>query len=1323
MSLPGGGASLGGAHYDLTTDLSGLIAGFSRAQNLARNESAKLASIINAGGSGGIKPIVPVVNIKPAQAEVAKLNELLKGAGRGVVAGSGIGGGLLIGAGFSAATAAAVGVQALTQALIGGAAAGVQYNAQLQTTLNTFSFFSKSADDAARAVSELRKLATIAPFGEQPILQSGATFLRVSQGDVDRALELTKLTTVLAAAHPETGFELMQAAISQLISGDFRAFEDRTNIAFGTIENLAKSGLSGMELYRAAVLAAGGSMDLLKINASGLTAQQTSLNAEISRFQGLATAGISERLPKGMEDLTAKLKAAEPAAQGFSNVLAGMADSAGTAADAIAFLAGLPGKLEAGIREISGAAPRGHTRGEVTTPTPEGFIGPPAPHESDIDKKARLQREGDDALKAAKEQAEARTKVINQQIEEEEAARKAQLAAAEQVHKDEVRAINDAHEARLAANKLDIRDAEIARDAEIKAVEATHDATIRALDAEVAAYQAARQAEDRTLQDTRQGQDRGISDRRAAEDRALNDEHDTAISSLKDQEEQRQRSVAAEIRAIETRTQVAVRGLDDEAETARNTASAAIRSIEDQGRADAARHAKKMANLEAEEQAELGAIDKRLAAIDTQERKAAESERDAANRENRSRAQRGLAAALRVGNPAGIAAARKALADADLAIQKEQTAREHDAQRRKLQDQANNIRADFAAKKAALDKEDAARQAAADEEKRRIQDGLAASLAAIADRKQAVQDDSKTEIQTIHDNDQVAKDAYDAEIQRVNDGFKAREDVRSADRQAEDRALADSRLAEDRALADGRAAQDADIALRRKASDDALKAERDAIDATYNDPKTGILTKLHAATDSINAEHQHQLDSANEKYDAILDKINATWDGAVASLVAEREHLQSALDDQVKDWEKWRGDTVEKIQGVINKIKELIDKINEIPGANVTTPDAPGSGGGQALPSGGGGNLAYGPVVKNATADSYWTSGGTHGGHPAADIFAPSGSPIYSPVDGTLSSDHFPLGGNTGTLTGADGRAYYFAHGKVPFQSGQVKRGQQIGQVGNTGNADGTASHLHFAISEHGSGVFGDFNGSGDVMGDASYWGAGGTGVGTGEGDWIEVTLFGKKYRILVAQSTVPGEVGASIRKALQAAGKPRDWELPLGEIAAIESGSRRPDGSAVVGTGNFDIVNPESVNGQHASGLMQMLPSTFEGSRVGSLPDNVFDHIANPASASNYIASRYGSPWSTGYFKSGHMDWRGVPGYADGSGWFVRPTLLQDYESGDYVGVMAEAGPERIVPQGGAGDGQPLLIQVNMDGRKAAAVIDPHLRVIASHDRTLRRR
>jgi murein DD-endopeptidase MepM/ murein hydrolase activator NlpD len=107
-------------------------------------------------------------------------------------------------------------------------------------------------------------------------------------------------------------------------------------------------------------------------------------------------------------------------------------------------------------------------------------------------------------------------------------------------------------------------------------------------------------------------------------------------------------------------------------------------------------------------------------------------------------------------------------------------------------------------------------------------------------------------------------------------------------------------------------------------------------------------------------------------------------------------------------------------------------------------------------------------------------SGGTHGGHPAIDIFANEGTPILAPADGVSEPGTYPLGGNATTIRGANGRFYYLAHARDPMRAGPIRKGDVIGYVGRTGNAARTSAHLHFAIASDPS-AFERFNGSGDL--------------------------------------------------------------------------------------------------------------------------------------------------------------------------------------------------------------------------------------------------
>jgi murein DD-endopeptidase MepM/ murein hydrolase activator NlpD len=92
--------------------------------------------------------------------------------------------------------------------------------------------------------------------------------------------------------------------------------------------------------------------------------------------------------------------------------------------------------------------------------------------------------------------------------------------------------------------------------------------------------------------------------------------------------------------------------------------------------------------------------------------------------------------------------------------------------------------------------------------------------------------------------------------------------------------------------------------------------------------------------------------------------------------------------------------------------------------------------------------------------------------HDAIDIMAPNGTPVVAAADGTVEKLFFSQGGGglTAYIRSSDRRwSYYYAHlqGYAPgLAEGQkVKRGQLIGRVGFTGNANPAGPHLHFAIN------------------------------------------------------------------------------------------------------------------------------------------------------------------------------------------------------------------------------------------------------------------
>jgi peptidoglycan LD-endopeptidase LytH len=91
--------------------------------------------------------------------------------------------------------------------------------------------------------------------------------------------------------------------------------------------------------------------------------------------------------------------------------------------------------------------------------------------------------------------------------------------------------------------------------------------------------------------------------------------------------------------------------------------------------------------------------------------------------------------------------------------------------------------------------------------------------------------------------------------------------------------------------------------------------------------------------------------------------------------------------------------------------------------------------------------------------------------HDAIDIHAPRGTPVLAAADGRVIKLHYGArGGNSLYQLDQDGRTrYYYAHldrYAVGVNEGvQVARGQVIGYVGDTGNAQPGDYHLHFAIA------------------------------------------------------------------------------------------------------------------------------------------------------------------------------------------------------------------------------------------------------------------
>ena len=126
----------------------------------------------------------------------------------------------------------------------------------------------------------------------------------------------------------------------------------------------------------------------------------------------------------------------------------------------------------------------------------------------------------------------------------------------------------------------------------------------------------------------------------------------------------------------------------------------------------------------------------------------------------------------------------------------------------------------------------------------------------------------------------------------------------------------------------------------------------------------------------------------------------------------------------------------------------------------------------QALPTE---NSLPSPLPNQHLVDTWGGARSQGRKHEGIDIFAPRGTPIQATTQGIVSKvGEDALGGRVVMIVGPGGAVYYYAHleGYADIAPNDwVNSGDIIGYVGDSGNAKGTPTHVHYGIYINGSAV------------------------------------------------------------------------------------------------------------------------------------------------------------------------------------------------------------------------------------------------------------
>jgi peptidoglycan LD-endopeptidase LytH len=201
--------------------------------------------------------------------------------------------------------------------------------------------------------------------------------------------------------------------------------------------------------------------------------------------------------------------------------------------------------------------------------------------------------------------------------------------------------------------------------------------------------------------------------------------------------------------------------------------------------------------------------------------------------------------------------------------------------------------------------------------------------------------------------------------------------------------------------------------------------------------------------------------AALEEFVGNLEEYKAERRDILAELQPQQQTLEGLYAEQealIASIQEDRKEALQLVQRLEKKYKAQLQ-------AALAASLAPASSGGGGPPVSANGPLYWCPVdPPRSYVDTFGAPrvGHTHQGN---DIFAPTGTPIRAPFEGTAEEGYDGLGGIVVHVY-ASANADYVYNAHLSRHAGvdghHVQPGDLIGYVGNTGNAVGTSPHDHF---------------------------------------------------------------------------------------------------------------------------------------------------------------------------------------------------------------------------------------------------------------------